>query len=132
MAAVRAQGRSPVASARRIGRPPLGAHEIFLILSTCFIFFYPNIIYIILGIEIDYAVNRKPKKIDTFLLYREHSWRHGGFSHACTVSKKQSLFMDVIMSRMLFAHYNQFLYDSIIFSHACTVSKKQSLSMQMI
>ena len=48
----------------------------------------PNIIR---GIEIDFAVNRKSKKIDTFLLYREDSWRRGGFSHAWTVTKKQSL-----------------------------------------
>ena len=46
----------------------------------------PNIIYIIWGIEIDFAVKRKAVKIDTFLLYRGDSWRHGGFSHACTVT----------------------------------------------
>ena len=56
----------------------------------------PNIIYIILSIEIDFAVNRKAVKIGTFLLYREDSWRHGGFSHACTVTKKQSLYMHMI------------------------------------
>ena len=56
----------------------------------------PNIIYIILSIEIDFAVNRKAVKIGTFLLYREDSWRHGGFSHACTVTKKQSLSMQMI------------------------------------
>ena len=53
----------------------------------------PNIIH---GIEIDFAVNRKSKKIDTFLLYREDSWQHGGFSHAWTVTKKQSLSMHMI------------------------------------
>ena len=68
----------------------------------------PNIIW---GIETDFAVNRKLKKIDTFLLYREHSWRHGGFSHAYTVAKKQSLYdlYDLVKD----AHYNQFLYELI-------------------